>query len=180
MRKLMLAALAAAPGLVWAGPVEGQASCAATHATLATCNITRNMTVTVHRMVVLHWVSGVTALTEPTAAAFEAANSATIHLIETPHALTVRANAAWVLQIHTTGWTHNAVAYTAKNTDLQYEATGPVWTAVPLGAADRVQIASGAAIASHSVNLPLRVRWNIHESPPGAYAVDLIYTLSSP
>jgi hypothetical protein len=179
MRKLMLAVLAAAPGLVWAGPVEGQ-SCAATHATAATCNITRTLTVTVHRMVVLHWLSGVTALTAPTAEAFELANSGTIHLVETPHALTVRANAPWVLQIHTLGWTHNAVAYTAKNADLQYEATGPVWAAVPLGASARVTIASGTATAATSVNLPLRVTWNIHEAPPGAYSVDLIYTLASP
>lgn len=179
MRKLMLAVLAAAPGLLWAGPVEGQ-SCAATNATNATCTITRPLTVTVQKMVVLHWLSGVSALTEPTAAQFETANAGTIHIVETPHALTVRANTPWVLQIHTLGWTHNSVAYTAKDTDLRYESAPSVWTAVPLTAAARVTIASGTATAAHSVNLPLRVTWNIHEAPPGAYAVDLIYTLASP
>jgi hypothetical protein len=180
MRKLMLAVLAAAPGVMWAGPAEGQASCSATHATAATCNITRNLTVTVHRMVVLHWVSGVTTLTGPTAAQFEAVNAGTIHHVEAPHALIVRANAPWVLQIHTTGWTLDLAAHPAKDTDLEYEATGPVWTAVPLGVANRVQIASGNAVASHSVTLPLRVRWDIATTPPGDYAVGLVYTVASP
>ena len=159
---------------------SAHAQCTASGA-LDSCGVPASVSMTAGRVVQLQMTAGSTALTPPTTADFDAGFNVT-----SGPSFTVRANAAWTLQVRS-----SSAVWTATNTapgapartnkpagDLQWStASNGAFTALTIG---DVTLFSGAATASNATTLYFRTVYNWALDTPGSYSLSLVLTLTAP
>src|SRR5688500_4338730 len=158
-------------------PVNAQ-SCNGT----ASCNLTSTATVVVPALVDLNVAgAGSIALTSPTVA-----DLTTGYVQNSGPAITVKANRAWRLQLHTTAatnWTYTGDQGGVKPiSDLTWSTTaGGTYAAITTTAAD---VTSGAKTNTGAPTLFFRTLYSsdfsANKNSAGSYAIDLVFTLIAP
>jgi len=176
MKRLLLTA-AALGGIVSWSPASGQ-SCSG----VASCQVTTTASVTVPALVSLDVAgAGSIPLTAP-----GVADLATGYVQDAGPALTVKANRAWTLSVHTTNatnWTYTGTQGGVKPIgDLNWSTTANgTYAAVTTSAAS---VATGARTNSSSPSIFFRTLYSANFGDPrnaaGAYDIGLVFTLSAP